>query len=81
MSRTRTQAACLKASVADLLAFNFREGPVFRQRFDAHVVAYKRAMSWEVFRRYFASPTFAAAYHSELEERASRPLPPMRSCA
>lgn len=56
-------------SDAALLAFSFRERPVFRLRFDRHVRDYDRFMRRQVFVRFHADPVFNAAYQAEVERR------------
>lgn len=52
---------------AGLLAFSFRERPVFRMRFDAHVRQWDKHMRKAVFWAYHTQPGFAAEYQRRVE--------------
>lgn len=50
-----------------LLAFSFRERPVFRIRFDSHVRQWDRHMRRAVWVNYYTDPGFAAEYQRRVE--------------
>lgn len=57
---------------AALIDLAFRLRPVFRQRFDAHVRAWGEAIRTELWRRYWQSAAFRAAYEARVDlERAA----------
>jgi hypothetical protein len=61
------QAHHFAAADRRLLAFSFRERPVFRMRFDAHVRQWDRHMRRQVWRRWHTDPGFAAEYQRRVE--------------
>lgn len=63
-----------------LMAFSFRERPVFRvSRLDQHVRQWDRHMRRQVWVRYHTDAGFAAEYQAEVERRMRSPLPALQS--
>lgn len=63
-----TAATLATAAERRLLAFSFRENPVFRvSRFDAHVRQWTKHMRRQVWRAYHTQPAFAAEYQRRVE--------------
>jgi hypothetical protein len=56
-----------RESDAALFAWSFRERPVFRMRFDAHVRQWDRFMRRQVWRAFHTRPSFAAEYQRRVE--------------
>ena len=52
-----------------LMAFAFRERPVFRMGFDRHVRQWDAAMRRRLWNRYWRVPEFAAAYDARVAEQ------------
>jgi hypothetical protein len=73
-SAARTAAVCLKAAEAALMAFAFRERPVFRMGYDAHVRAWDKAKRADLWTAYESRPDFARAYDTRMEAERRHPL-------
>ena len=53
---------------ARILAAAFRQGPLFSQRFNAHVKAWERHNNGMVWRMYWTDPSFARAYDERRDQ-------------
>ena len=59
----------------ELLDFAFREGPIFRQRYDDHVSRWINAKRRELWLVYHADAQFRNAYEAEVLKRRAAPMP------
>lgn len=82
MSRLAQQSRIMAAvdrqmsiPVPRLFAAVFREGPVFRMGYDAHVQAWKREMGAAALLQWRHNRAFREAYEAQVEIDRNAPLP------